>query len=553
MLDESEAREYNETNILKLSFKMSRGSVRHTGQAKMEEQKMKSKKMRIVALGLILAMTAMSFTSCGGGGNDGGSSEGRTDLNFAVSAEPNSLDPMAIAMMSTFTITYAIYDNLFEKNADGGYDPSICEDYDVTDDGLVYTFKIRDDVKFHDGTQMTAEDVAFSINRTIEKGWAADMVAAIESVEATDDYTVVLTLSRPFGGMIGSLASPYFSIMSKAYLEENGDDIVERKPMGTGAYKFVEWVSGDHITLEANEDYFKGAPSIKTVTFKPITDKNTGLIALQAGEADAFLNVNYSDIPAVEEDESLAFYSTDLAAVLSLNMNIENEILSDVRVRQAVNYAINRDNIIQGALEGQGTAANSPVPPTCDGYSEDVKGYEYDPDKARELLKEAGYEDGLSLTIKIKEDSKNQKVAQVIQSDLKAVGIDVEIQILEAGAYTTDVYSNGDYEMTISAWCAMFTDAYSLLYSQFHKDCYGGTGNITHVTSDELSSMLDSAAQAGEDEKTAAYTEVAQSIMDNAYVAPLVFEPTTITASADLEGVEADALGIYQVKNFSWK
>lgn len=553
MLDESEVGEYNETNILKLSFKMSRGSVRHTGQAKMEEQKMKSKKMRIVALGLILAMTAMSFTSCGGGGNDGGSSEGRTDLNFAVSAEPNSLDPMAIAMMSTFTITYAIYDNLFEKNADGGYDPSICEDYDVTDDGLVYTFKIRDDVKFHDGTQMTAEDVAFSINRTIEKGWAADMVAAIESVEATDDYTVVLTLSRPFGGMIGSLASPYFSIMSKAYLEENGDDIVERKPMGTGAYKFVEWVSGDHITLEANEDYFKGAPSIKTVTFKPITDKNTGLIALQAGEADAFLNVNYSDIPAVEEDESLAFYSTDLAAVLSLNMNIENEILSDVRVRQAVNYAINRDNIIQGALEGQGTAANSPVPPTCDGYSEDVKGYEYDPDKARELLKEAGYEDGLSFTIKIKEDSKNQKVAQVIQSDLKAVGIDVKIQILEAGAYTTDVYSNGDYEMTISAWCAMFTDAYSLLYSQFHKDCYGGTGNITHVTSDELSSMLDSAAQAGEDEKTAAYTEVAQSIMDNAYVAPLVFEPTTITASADLEGVEADALGIYQVKNFSWK
>ena len=553
MLDESEVGEYNETNILKHSFKMSRGSVRHTGQAKMEEQKMKSKKMRIVALGLILAMTAMSFTSCGGGGNDGGSNEGRTDLNFAVSAEPNSLDPMAIAMMSTFTITYAIYDNLFEKNADGGYDPSICEDYDVTDDGLVYTFKIRDDVKFHDGTQMTAEDVAFSINRTIEKGWAADMVAAIESVEATDDYTVVLTLSRPFGGMIGSLASPYFSIMSKAYLEENGDDIVERKPMGTGAYKFVEWVSGDHITLEANEDYFKGAPSIKTVTFKPITDKNTGLIALQAGEADAFLNVNYSDIPAVEEDESLAFYSTDLAAVLSLNMNIENEILSDVRVRQAVNYAINRDNIIQGALEGQGTAANSPVPPTCDGYSEDVKGYEYDPDKARELLKEAGYEDGLSFTIKIKEDSKNQKVAQVIQSDLKAVGIDVEIQILEAGAYTTDVYSNGDYEMTISAWCAMFTDAYSLLYSQFHKDCYGGTGNITHVTSDELSSMLDSAAQAGEDEKTAAYTEVAQSIMDNAYVAPLVFEPTTITASADLEGVEADALGIYQVKNFSWK
>ena len=512
---------------------------------------MKTKKMRIVALGLILVMAAACFTGCGG--NSGGqSNEGRTDLNFAVSAEPNSLDPMAIAMMSTFTITYAIYDNLFEKNADGGYDPSLCEDYEVSDDETVYTFYLRDDVKFHDGTPMTAEDVVFSINRTIEKGWAADMVAAIESVEATDDYTVVLTLSKPFGGMIGSLASPYFSIMSKAYLEENGDDIVERQPMGTGAYKFVEWVSGDHITLEANEDYFKGAPAIKDVTFKPITDKNTGLISLQAGETDAFLNINYSDIPTVEEDDSLAFYSTDLAAVLSLNMNIENEKLSDVRVRQAINYAINRENIIEGALEGQGTVANSSISPTCDGYSEDVKGYEYNPDKAKELLAEAGYGDGMTLVIKIKEDSKNQKVAQVIQSDLKAVGIETEIEILEAGAYTTDVYSNGDYEMTISAWCAMFTDAYSLLYSQFHKDCYGSTGNITHVTSDELSSMLDSAAQAGEDNKTAAYTEVAQYIMDNAYVAPLVFEPTTITTSADLKGVEADPLGVYQIKNFSW-
>lgn len=510
----------------------------------------KCKKVRFAALGLIVAMVLMSLTACGG--NDSGSSEERTDLNFAVSAEPNSLDPMAIAMMSTFTITYAMYDNLFEKNADGEYEPSLCEEYEISDDGTVYTFHLRDDVKFHDGSQMTADDVVFSINRTIEKGWAADMTAAIEKVEKTDDYTVVLTLSRPFGGMIGSLASPYFSIMSKAYLEENGDDIVERQPMGTGAYKFVEWVSGDHITLEANEDYFKGAPAIKTVTFKPITDKNTGLVALQTGETDAFLNVNYSDIPTVEEDENLSFYSTELASVLSLNMNVEVEPLNDVKVRQAINYAINKENIIQGALENQGTEANSSISPTCDGYSEDVTGYEYDPEKAKELLAEAGY-DSLDFTIKIKENSKVQKVAQVIQSDLKEANINVEIEILEAGAYSTDVYSNGDYEMTITSWCAMFTDAYSLLYSQFHEDCYGSTGNITHVRSDELSSMLDSAAQASEDEKTAAYTEVAQYISDNAYVASLVFDPTTITTNANLQGVEADALGIYQVKNFSWK
>lgn len=501
-----------------------------------------------IALLLILTLVLATVTGCGGsGGND----EGRDDLIFAVSAEPNSLDPMAIAMMSTFSITYSIYDNLVEEDENGEYQPSLAEDYTVSPDGLVYTFNLKKGVKFHDGTEMTADDVVFSINRTIEKGWAADMVSAIDKVEASDDYTVVLTLKKAFGGMIGSLASPYFSIMSRAYLEENGDEAAERKPMGTGAYKFVEWVSGDHITVEANEEYFGGAPAIKKVTFKPVTDKNTGLVTLQANEVDSFLNVNNSDIDVVKGDENLSFYSTDLASVLSLNMNTEVKPLDDKRVRQAINYAINRQNIVDGALEGNGTVANSSISPTCDGYSKDVKGYDYNVEKAKELLKEAGI-DKLDLKLKIKEDSKYQKVAQVIQNDLKQANINVEIEILEAGAYTTSIYSEGNYELTISSWCAMFTDAYSLLYSQFHKDCYGGTGNITHVVSDELSGKLENASMLTGDEKAAAYKDVAQYINDEAYIASLVYEPTTITTNANLKGVTPNALGIYKIKNFSW-
>ena len=232
-------------------------------------------------------------------------------------------------------------------------------------------------------------------------------------------------------------------------------------------------------------------------------------------------------------------------------MNIEAKPLDDVKVRQAIKYAINRENIIKGALEGNGTVANSSISPTCDGYSDKVAGYTYDLDKAKALLKEAGQEN-LKITIKIKEDAKIQKVAQVIQADLKEAGIEVEIDIMEAGAYTTDVYSEGDYEMTISSWCAMFTDAYSLLYSQFHKDCYGGTGNITHVVSDELSGKLENAARLTGDEKQAAYEDVATDISEQAYVASLVFEPTTITTNANLKGVAADALGIYKIKRMSW-
>ena len=181
-------------------------------------------------------------------------------------------------------------------------------------------------------------------------------------------------------------------------------------------------------------------------------------------------------------------------------MNIESKPLDDVKVRKAINYAINRDNIIAGALEGYGTFAKSAIPPVCDGYSDDAPVYEHDVEKAKQLLAEAGYTN-LSLTMKIKEDAKIQKVAQIVQADLKEAGIYVTIEVMEAGAYNTDIYANGNFQITIGSWSAMFLDAYSVVYSQFHKDCYGPTGNITHVVAEDLSELLDKAAQASEEEK----------------------------------------------------
>ena len=324
--------------------------------------------------------------------------------------------------------------------------------------------------------------------------------------------------------------------------------------MGTGAYKFVEWVSGDHITLEANEDYFQGAPAIKTITFKPITDKNTGLISLQTGEIDAFLNINATDIPTVEADDSLSLYSTDLAAVLTFNMNVEKAPLDNVNIRKAIDLAINRQNIIDGALEGRGTIANSPIAPTCEGYSTNVEATECDPEAAKALLAAEGYDENnpLVITMKIKEDAKNQRVAQVIQNDLKQVNIDMQIDVMEASAYSNAIYNTGDFEVTILSWCAMFPDAHSLLFSQYHKDCYGGTGNITRIVSDELSSMLEAAATMTGEERVQAYDDVVRMIQDQAIAAYLVYEPTTITTNAQLKGVQANTIGIYKVKNWSW-
>lgn len=508
---------------------------------------------KFIAVILLLAMTMTTFTACSSSTNPAGANtdETRTDLVYGIAAEPSSLDPMTFAGMSGFTVTYALYDYLVEMDDSGNYVPSLAEKIDISEDGIVYTIALKEGVKFQDGSDLTAEDVVFSLERTIEKGWATDMTVFIDNVKLVDEKTVEIILNKPFSGMLGSLASPFFAIMSKNYVETKGDDTIKREPMGTGAYKLKEWVSGDHLTLEANENYFQGAPAIKKITVKPIVDKNTGLIALENKEIDVYLNINASDISIVEGNENLKFYSTDQAAVLFLNMNVEAGPLKDEKVRQAISYAVNKDDIIAGALEGYGKPANSPIPPVVDGYSANVKGYEHDVEKAKELLKDAGYSD-LSLTIKLREDTKNQKVAQILQANLNEAGINVEIEVMEAGAYTNEIHVNGNYELAISSWSGMFLDAYSVIYCQFHKDINGPTGNITHVKDDVLSELLDKASLAKESEKVVAYEAVVNNIYENAYHIPLVFEQTTITTNANLKGVKVNPLGVYMFKDFSW-
>ena len=428
--------------------------------------------------------------------------EARDTLVWAMSAEPASLDPMNTASMNTFTITYALYDCLTISDGNGGYKPYLADEITVSEDGLVYTVKLTKDVYFQDGSKLTVEDIKYSLDRTIAAGWAFDMTLCIDEVAVIDDTTVEIRLNTPFGGMMGSLASPFFSIMSKAYCESVGNDAIKRQPMGTGAYRLTEWASGDHITLEA--------------------------------------------------DENLVLYACDAASVLSLNMNIEDPVLSNEKVRQAICMAINKDDIIIGALEGRGTPANSAIPTVCAGYSAETPGTTFDMARARELLAEAGYPDGVSLKLCLKEDTTNQKVATVIQAYLSMIGIQVEIELMEGGAYTTAVYANGDYQMTISSWSAMFLDAYSVMYSQFHKDCYGGTGNITHVVDDELSSLLEAAAKASDEDKVAAYDAVCANILEHAYQLPLVYQQTTITATKELKGLEASPLGCYMLKDLSF-
>lgn len=501
---------------------------------------MKSKLSKVIGCALVVVML-LGVTAC----SPNEPETKKDSLIFGVAREPSGLDPHQLAETIAFNVTCAIYDCLVKDNGSGEYVAHLADSIDISDDGMTYTFTVRNDVKFSNGTPLTPADVKFSIDRTIAKGWAFDMTRYINSVEVADDASVVVELNAPFNGLLGSLASPYFSIMSKNYVEEVGDDIIKRKPIGTGPFVLSNWVSGDHLELVANEDYFSDKPFLKKVTYKVVSDKSTAIMALESGELDLFDDVDVNDIAMVKANSDLQFQSTAKAGVLSMCLNNEVEPLNDIRVRQAIAYALNRNDIITGVYQGYSEAADSPIPPSCDGYSTNVKQFPRDTEKAKALLADAGFPEGLTLTMSIQ--APYRSMATVIQANLKDVGITLDIDILEPSAFSSTVYAEGNYEVCIRGWIAMFPDAYSMLFCQYHEDCYGPTGNLSHIRDKDLNKLLDDAAIASETDKVDAYDAVVQHITDNAYEMPLVISFNNVAARADLKGLSVPPIGIYDM------
>ena len=501
---------------------------------------MKSKLMKAIGLALAVVLI-LGIAAC----SPKDPETNKDTLIFGVAREPSGLDPHQLAETIAFNVTCAIYDCLVKDNGSGEYVPHLAESVDVSDDGMTYTFKLRQGVEFSNGTPVTPEDVKFSLDRTKAKGWAFDMTRYIDEVEVVGDDTVVVYLNAPFNGLLGSLASPYFSIMSKAYVEEVGDDMIKRQPIGSGPFILSDWVSGDHLELVANENYFDEKPFLKKVIYKVVSDKSTAVMALESGELDLYDDVDVNDIAMIKANPDLQFQSTPKAGVLTMCINNEVEPLNDIRVRQAIAYALNRDDIVTGVYQGYSQAADSPIPPSCEGYSTNVKQFERDIQKAKDLLAEAGYPNGLTITMSIQ--APYRPMAEVIQANLKEVGITLKIDILEPSAFSSTVYAEGNYEVCIRGWIAMFPDAYSMLYCQYHEDCYGPTGNISHIRDKVLNQLLDNAAVTSAEDKVAAYDEVVAHIRDNAYEMPLVVNFNNVAANAKLKGLHVPPIGIYDM------
>lgn len=372
----------------------------------------------------------------------------RADISVGLVLEPPNLDPTSGAAAAIREVTYSnIYEGLTRFGPDGSVNPGLAHDWDISEDGTVYTFHLREGVQFHDGTPMTADDVVFTLDRARDEDSTnaqKQLFAAIDTVTAVDPLTVEVTLTQPQGAFLFNMAWGDAVIMSPESVETNATN-----PVGTGAFRFVRWVQGDRVELERNPDYWGEAPALERATFRFISDPSAAFAAMMAGDIDAFPNFPAPETLAQFEADprfSVIVGSTEGETILS--MNHQNEALSDVRVRQAISHAINRQDIIDGAMFGYGTPIGTHFAPHNPDYLDLTENSAHDPEAARALLAEAGHEN-LTLRLMLPPPTYARRGGEIVAAQLRDVGIRTEISNLEWAQWLEQVFRGKDFDLTI--------------------------------------------------------------------------------------------------------
>ena len=397
----------------------------------------------------------------------------------------DSLDPHISVAAGTKEVLFNIYEGLVKPDEEGNCRDAVAESHTISEDGKVYTFKLRQHVMFHDGTEVTAEDVKYSIERCAGiNGDGTPLVAAfsnVEKVEIPDETTVEIYLKEP--------DTEFLVYLTVAVIPEHCQDL-DKNPVGTGPFKYVSRSPQENIVLEKFEDYWdtENQAYLDQVTFKVVGDTNAVVTGLKAGSLDMYPRVNATQLAQLQDDEDLTVYEGGMNLVQALYLNNAAEPLNDVRVRQALCYAVNRQEILDLTADGKGTIIGSSMFPAFEKYylPELAKRYNQNLDKAKELLTEAGYPDGFSLTITVPNNYQQHiDAAQVIVEQLKQIGVKAEIQLIEWDSWLSDVYAGRDFQSTVVGVDAAYLSGRALL-ERFTSDSEKNFINFSNEEYDKL-------------------------------------------------------------------
>ncbi len=497
----------------------------------------------------LLAM-ALLLAGCGSSGEktgvDSPSSTGKSEntLVWGRGGDPAGLDPAIVTDGVSGMVTANIFDTLVDYQPESTeVRPALATSWTVSEDGREWTFNLREGVKFHDGTDFNAEAVVYNFERWMNKdhplnngkcqywsyvfnGYTPDTI--VKKVEATGHLQVKITLKEPFAPFIQNLAMFPFGIASPAALEKYGNDFF-KNPVGTGPFKFVEWIRDDKITLVKNEDYWGEMAKVDKVVFRAIPDNSARFKELQAGSIDMMDGAGPGNVKAAQANHQFQVLLRPGMNVGYLAMHTEKKPFDNPLVRRAINHAINKRALIDTFYDGLAEPAKNPLPPSLWGYNDNIRPYKYDPAKAKELLAEAGYAGGFKTTLWVMSVPRpympqGLKVAEAIRADLAKVSIDAKIVTYEWDTYLKKA-ENGEHDMILLGWTGDNGDPDNFIYALLDRDnaVKGSSNNYAFYNNDEVHELLIRARREIDQDKRAQLYKKAQEIIhEDAPWVPLV-------------------------------
>jgi peptide/nickel transport system substrate-binding protein len=483
-----------------------------------------------------------------------GAVHAETTLVIGIAADPTGFDPEAVTNNTSNFIMSTIYDSLLKyKPGTTTVAPGVADKWVISVDGLTYTFHIRPGLKFQDGTPLDAKAVFWNIDRLLNKdnpqyifntgtveGHIKSTYGAVESYRVIGDDTVEFKLRQPSAPFLNSLAMGGNGLVSPAAAAKEGKDY-RNHPVGSGPFTFREWRARDQVILDANPDYWNGKPKVDRLIFKQYPEAQAAVLALKRGEVHILGDLSIQNVSAIKSDPNLELLTQSGLAISGVAYPVDVPPFNDKRVRQALNYAIDRDAINKGLFQGLAVSMTSPLPPVQWGFDQTITGYPYDPAKAQQLLKEAGVTPGLKIEFLTYNSPRGYNpvgpnLAVAIQGYLKKVGIEAEVRQMEMGAYLSTMRTGSYKGLAMEGWTGNNGDPDDFLATQWSESeiPVHNWARYRNPTFEKL--LADGLATPDQARRTAIYGEAQKLLLDDA---PWLF----VNSTAHIRAIRKEVKG----------
>jgi peptide/nickel transport system substrate-binding protein len=453
--------------------------------------------MRKITCIILLSLAFLVlFSGCNKKTSPSSSNGRKSTITIAIAADATTMDPQGSNEVPSIRVREHLFETLVYKDENQDLNPGLALEWEWRDDFSI-KMRLRQGVKFHDGSDFTAQDVKFSLERARDSSFVGYKFSSIDHVEIVDNYNVIVHLKSTYALIFEMLSDPAADIVCKSYVERVGPDRFASEPIGTGQYQFSSWRRGDRIEIKRWDNYWgERKAQTENLVFRVLTESATRTIELETGGVDIALDIPPNDVNRINNNPRLQMLMCPSFQLAYIGLNTEKAPFNDKRVRQAINYALDMEGIVSAVYSDIGSPLAGAVTSMCWGVDPSIKPYPYNPDRARQLFAEAGYPNGFRASIWCNENQQRMDMAEIVQNQLRPYGITLDFSVVEWGTYLEKTI-NGEHDMAIFGWSGGLVDA--TLFGNFHSRSRGPAGNISFLSNLEFDRQLDSSRNTKDD------------------------------------------------------